>query len=232
MHRLLFLLLFFPYSVFSQAPDGLHVTGRIVFSDGSTGFRYVKIYNQRTGTFISPSGSFGLFELVGYRTDTFIAVGQNYSPVTFCYKDSVKHARYDLTVTLRRLQIDLEQITVTPDKTFDQIQEEIDNLGVENTDTYQNYNSMQSPITALWELFSKTEKAKRTVAVLMNNDERRNMQRELLKLCIKSNMIDLSFSNMDAFIDFCGYTDEYLQHCTFYELLSNIKTHYNYFARQ
>ena len=88
---------------------------------------------------------------------------------------------------------------------------------------------MQSPITALWEIFSKTEKDKRKVAVLMNDEQRRNMQHELLKLCIKSDLIDLSFADMDAFIDFCGFTDEYLQQCSFYELLNNIKQHYIYF---
>ncbi|GDX52733.1 hypothetical protein LBMAG27_17800 [Bacteroidota bacterium] len=230
MHRILFILFLFPLNIFGQAPDGLHVSGRIVFNDGLTGYRFVKIYNQRTGTFIIPSVASGMFELVGYRTDTFLVVCQNYSPVTICYKDSIKHASYNLTVTLFHLQIELSPITVTPDKTFDQIQEEIDKLGVPNTDTYQNYNPMQNPITALWEIFSKAEKDKRKVAVLMNDDQRRNMQRELLKLCIKSDLISLSFSDMDAFIDFCGFTDEYLQHCSFYELLSNIKQHFKYFG--
>ena len=229
MNRLLLFLLLIPFCVSAQVPEGLHVTGNIIFTDGSAGYRFIKIYNQRTGTFTIPSTASGLFQLVGYRTDTFLVVCQNYSPVTVCYKDSIRHANYDLIVTLFHLQIELAPVTVTPDKTFDQIQEEIDHLGVPNTDTYKNYNPMQSPIIALWEIFSRTEKDKRKVAMLLNDDQRRNMQRELLKLCIKSDLIDLSFADMDAFIDFCGFTDEYLQRCSFYELLSNIKLHYKYF---
>ncbi len=226
IRNLLFLFLF-PFLVHAQAPDGLHVSGRVTFNDGSAGYKFIKIYNQRTGSFIVPTTT-GTFELNGYRTDNFLVVCQNYSPINICYKDSARQWHYELKITLFHLQMDLENITVTPDKTFDEIQEEIDDLGVVNTDTYKEVGP-QSPITALWELFSRQENDKRKVAVLMNNDQRRNMLRELLKLCIKSDMIDLSFDDMDAFIDFCGYTDEYLQNCSFYELLSNIKQHYKYF---
>ncbi len=227
MHRLLFIFFLLPLFSTAQAPDGLHVSGRVTFNDGSVGYKFIKIYNQRTGSFIVPSVT-GTFELNGYRSDNFLVVCQNYSPINICYKDSARQWHYELKITLFHLQMDLENITVTPDKTFDEIQEDIDNLGVVNTNTYKEVGP-QSPITALWELFSRQENDKRKVAVLMNNDQRRNMLRELLKLCIKSDMIDLSFDDMDAFIDFCGYTDEYLQNCSFYELLSNIKQHYKYF---
>ena len=215
---------------FAQTTEGLKVHGRIIFEDGSAGYSLVKIYNQRAGTNISPASN-GFFDLHGYKTDTFLFICKNYSPVELCYKDSVTKWSYDITVYMRHIEVEMNMLVITPDKTYDEIQNEIDSLGVKNTDTYKNVNAYQSPITALWEMYSKTERQKREIAILMNDDQRRATLKELLKLCVKTNLIDLSFYDFDAFIDFCGYTDEYLQQTSFYDLLSSIKQHYRYFRR-
>ncbi len=231
MSRILFLLVcLLPCFARAQAPIGAHITGRILFEDGTNRYDRVKIYNRRTGTFITPTST-GFFELYGYKVDTFIFVAQNYTPYNLCYKDSLRQMNYDITVTLHHLEVEMTPVTVTPDKTFDQIQETIDDLGVKNTDTYKNINSFQSPISALYEMFSKKENEKREVAKLENDDMRRRMLRELLKICVKSNLIDLPVSEFDAFIDYCNFTDVYLQHTSLYDLLSNIKAHYKYFKQ-
>ncbi len=230
IYCLIFLFLL-PLITFAQQPVGVRITGRIIFEDATNQYTRVKIYNKRTITYVVPKET-GTFELVGYKQDTFIFVCQNYTTYYLSYKDSARQMSYETDVTLHRLEMNISGVTITPDKSFEQIQEAIDNLGVENTNTYKSVSAYPNTISALYELFSKTEKAKRTVAKLMNDDERRQAMRDLLKLCIKSDMIDLSFSEMDAFIDFCGYTDDYLQQVSLYDLLSDIKLRYKYYRRQ
>ncbi len=230
MVRLNFLLLlFFPALLFSQQPVGVSVNGKISFSDNSGRFDRVRIYNLRTNTFVSPAKT-GIYELHGFKTDTFVFVCIGYSNVNLCYKDSLRQLKYEKNIVLHPIQSELDGVTITPDKTFEQIQQAINNLGVKNTDTYNSVYPLRSPITFLWERFSKVEKQKRQVAILLNDDERRQVQRELLKICIKSELINLPFSKMDAFIEYCNFSDAYLQQVSLYDLLSMIKLRYKYFS--
>lgn len=229
--RFIFLLLLFcPLLLLAQQPAGVFVSGKISFSDNAGRFDRVKIYNLRTNTFVSPAKT-GIYELHGYKTDTFVFVCIGYSNTNLCYKDSLRQLKYEKNIVLHPVQTELEGVTITPDKSFEQIQQAIDNLGVKNTDTYKTVEPLQSPITFLWERFSKLERQKRQVAVLLNEDERRQVQRELLKICIKSELINLSLSKMDAFIEYCNFSDVYLQQVSLYDLLSMIKLRYEFFSK-
>lgn len=230
MRYLLLLFFLFPFFLSSQQPVGVSVSGRITFSDYSSRYNLVKIYNLRTNTYVSPVKT-GYYELHGYKTDTFVFVCIGYSNQKLCYKDSLRQIHYEKNILLHPVQAELEGVTITPDKSFEQIQQAIDNLGVKNTDTYKTVEPLQSPITFLWERFSKVERQKRQVAVLLNEDERRQVQRELLKICIKSELINLSLSKMDAFIEYCNFSDVYLQQVSLYDLLSMIKLRYEFFSK-
>ncbi len=179
--------------------------------------------------FVRP-GRDGSFELYGFKSDTFIFLCQGYSAVQLCYKDSIRKPQYEAYVLLHRPQVNLKEVVIVSQKTIDQIQQEIDNLGVRSTNDYGNVDAAASPLTALWEMFSSQERQKRKVAELQDEDMRHRVIRELLKICIRDHLIDLKYSQMDAFINYCGYTDAYLRRATMYELLSSIKVNYHYFS--
>jgi len=181
--------------------------------------------------FVHPNRD-GTFELYGFKSDTFIFLCQGYEVEELCYKDSIRKMSYEAHIRLHRPFVNLREVVIVPPKTIDQIQHEIDNLGVQNTDTYGSFDAASAPLAALWEMFSKQEKEKRKVASLEDNDMRRRVMRELLRICIRDHLIDLHNDQMDAFIDYCSYPDNYLKQVTMYDLLSSIKVNYHYFSGQ
>jgi hypothetical protein len=205
------------------------VVGKVIFADSTKDFLSIKIFNKRMDDFVQP-GRDGSFELYGFKSDTFIFMCQGYEVVQLCYKDSIRKIEYEATVLLHRPLVNLKEVVIVPAKTIDQIQHEIDNLGVRSTNDYGNVDAAEDPLTALWEMFSKQEKQKRAVAQLRDNDMRRKVMRELLKICLRDHLIDLKYSQLDAFIDYCAYPDNYLQNVTMYDLLSSIKVNYHYFS--
>jgi hypothetical protein len=228
-----YLLIFLALSFTTKAqfPVTAHVTGKIIFADSTKDFSAVKIFNKRMDDFVHPNRD-GTFELYGFKSDTFIFLCQGYEVEELCYKDSIRKMSYEAHIRLHRPFVNLREVVIVPPKTIDQIQHEIDNLGVQNTDTYGSFDAASAPLAALWEMFSKQEKEKRKVASLEDNDMRRRVMRELLRICIRDHLIDLHNDQMDAFIDYCSYPDNYLKQVTMYDLLSSIKVNYHYFSGQ
>jgi hypothetical protein len=224
----LFFLLAISLTAKAQFPVTAHVTGSVRFADSSKDYISIKIFNKRMDDFVRPNRD-GTFELFGFKSDTFIFLCQGYELEELSYKDSIRKMEYEAHILLHRPVVNLKTVVIVPPKTIDQIQHEIDNLGVPNTDTYQTVDP-QNALTALWEMFSKQEKEKRKLAELEDNDMRRKVMRELLRICVKDHLIDLRYSQMDAFIDYCGYSDSYLKQVTMYDLLSSIKVNYHYFS--
>lgn len=230
-HSYLLLFILWTVSVRAQFPVTAHVTGKIVFADSSKDYLSVKIFNKRMDDFVHPLRD-GSFELYGFKSDTFIFLCQGYEVVQLSYKDSVRKMVYEAHVLLHQPQVNLKTVVIVSPKTIDQIQHEIDNLGVRQTDTYGNFDPAQDPLAALWEMFSKTEKQKRKVAELEDADMRRKVMRELLKICVRDHLINLRPDETEAFIDYCGFTDAYLRQVTMYDLLSSIKVNFHYFTGQ
>jgi hypothetical protein len=120
----------------------------------------------------------------------------------------------------------LKQVTVYGAKTPDVIRKEIDSLGVRNTDDYKSYNSMGSPITALYERFSKREQDKRKVAELENEDRKKEVLRDLLVLYVSYDIVNLTDAEFNEFLNGLYVPDEVLKNYNDYELGEFIKKQY------
>jgi hypothetical protein len=227
--RYLFFLFVTYFTTKAQFPVTAHIAGKIVFTDSTKDFSAVKILNKRMGDFVLPEHD-GSFELYGFKSDTFIFLCQGYEVAQLCYKDSIRKIEYVTIVFLHRPLVNLKEVVIVSPKTIDQIQHEIDSLDVRKTNTFKKIDPVHNVFTLLWETFSKQEKEKRALARLQDKDLRRKAMRELLKICIRDSLIDLKYSQIDAFIDYCAYPDNYLQHVTTYDLLSSFKVNYHYFS--
>jgi hypothetical protein len=120
----------------------------------------------------------------------------------------------------------LKQVTVYGTKSPDQIHKEIDSLQLENTDDYQSYNALASPITALYERFSKREGDKRKVAELIYEDHKKEVLRDLLALYISYDVLELTDEEFDEFLNGIYVPDEVLRTYSDYKLGEFIRKQY------
>jgi hypothetical protein len=73
-------------------------------------------------------------------------------------------------------------------------------------------NAVQSPITFLYQQFSRKEQSKRQVAYMENEDRKRELLKELFRLYVDYDIISLSDEQFDDFITYLNVSDEFLKH--------------------
>jgi hypothetical protein len=172
----------------------------------------------------------GKFTLLAKQTDTLVFSALGFMVKKICLKDSVVKSSYAIEVPLFKMQYTLKEVTVFETRSLNQIQRDIERLGVNKTyKTEGAADALSSPITYLYERFSKLEKSKRKVAEWENNDLRREVLKDLFRIYIKNDIIDLSTEEFDAFIVYLNLSDEFIKNASQYELVMAIKGKYESF---
>ncbi len=90
-------------------------------------------------------------------------------------------------------------------------------------------NALQSPITFLYEQFSRREQSKRLEAELVNKDNRRELLQELFVKYVDYDIVQLKQQEFDKFAEFCDPGDELLKKWTQYEFILYVKRQYGLF---
>ncbi len=205
------------------------VSGKVVDRHGYASLSHTMVVNQHSGIGAF-ANSDGTFSLSLDRNDTLLITARDYQIKKLCFHDSAPKPIYHVKVYLDSLHYELNEVTIRPSPTLRQVHKEINNLGVQNTDTYKTAD-MESPITMLYERFSRIEQSKRKVAQMEDDDARRKVLKNLFHLYIKYDIINLSDKNFDDFIDYLNINDYFLQHSTDYELVMYIKERYQEYMR-
>ena len=132
---------------------------------------------------------------------------------------------------VERLPQEVPDIIVRPLKTLEQIKEERENLALRETRMVTGVNALESPITALYQAFSKKEQNKRWIAEQQYKDDQRRIVQELLRLYVAFDIIDLTETEFDAFITFLNIDEQFIKTATEMELILFIKDKYDHFRR-
>jgi len=130
---------------------------------------------------------------------------------------------------VERLPQEVPDVVVRPLKTLEQIKEERENLALRETRVVTGVNVLQSPITALYQAFSKKEQNKRWIAEQEFKDDQRRIVQELLRLYVAFDIIDLSEEEFDAFITFLNIDEQFIKTASEMELILFIKDKYDHF---
>jgi len=120
---------------------------------------------------------------------------------------------------------------VKPLKTLSQIKEERAALALRDTRLVSGINVLESPITALYQAFSKKEQNKRWIAEQVYKDNQRKVVQELLRLYVAYEIIDLQESEFDAFLLFLNLDPDFLKTASEMELITYIKDKFDHFKR-
>ncbi|MBL7964955.1 MAG: hypothetical protein JNM31_14060 [Flavobacteriales bacterium] len=230
MRRLFPVLFVLLFTIPAFTQDMVTIKGKVISPAKDHVFYDLMIVNKRTrsGGFGNPDGT---FEVRALRTDTILvgSIGHRTEPI--CMADSVPKPVYHVTIRLRPLQVQLAAVEVLPQRTLEQIQKDIEKLGYTERDyRISGVNALQSPITFLYQEFSKRERSKRLVAELQNEDRKRELLRELLYKYVEYDIINLNDEAFDDFIEFCAVPDHVIKGLTQYEFMMYVKKKYELYT--
>ncbi|MEO8733560.1 MAG: hypothetical protein ABI373_04425 [Flavobacteriales bacterium] len=212
------------------AQGDVTVKGIVSGGDGEHVFYDLMIVNRRTrtGTFANTDGS---FTATVQRNDTLLIGAGGYVTRTLPLGEFPDEALTTLRITLRPWNIDLQPVAILPQRTLQQIQADIAKLGYKESDYRETgVDALSSPITFLYQEFSKRERSKRLVAQLQDDDMKRELLRELLQQYVDYGIINLSDASFDDFIDFCAVPDDVIKGLSQYDFLVYMKKKYELYT--
>lgn len=214
--------------VIAQGEVTIH--GAVHSSSNEKAYYDLMIVNKRSrsGTFGNADGTFTVKAL---QTDTLLIGSVGHRTATITMADSVAKEEYHVSVRLLPLQVQLREVEIISQRTLQEIQRDIQKLGYrENDFRISQVDALQSPITFLYQEFSRRERSKRMVAQLRNEDRKRELLRELLQQYVAYDIINLNDEAFDDFIDFCAVPDEVIKGLTQYDFLQYVKKKYELYA--
>lgn len=183
----------------------------------------VIVINQRmkSGSFGKSDGS---FEIRCRKSDTLSIASLGYLSRQLSFSDSVFKSVYTPVVFLDQKVYDLPTVEIFAPRDLEKIQEDIMKLGYDEDDfKLSGLNALASPITFLYQEFSKRERSRRLAAQLENEDRKRELLKELFHHYVDYEIITLSENEFDEFIDFLNVSDEFMKYSSQYDFLIYVR---------
>jgi len=215
----------------AQDKRPVSISGKVTDPYGKDCLYQVVVVNERSseGTLASAGGSFSVTAL---HSDTLLFSASGFAIKKVCFTDSAYKAHYTITVKLDSLHYNLAEVKVYPTKSLREIDESKNRLGTYKAKERNPDASILNPISLLYERFNKLEKSKREVARLTNEEEKRQVLKDIFHLYIRNDIINLDDSQFDSFIDYLNFSDDFVKTATDYELLTAIKYKYDEFENK
>lgn len=208
--------------------------GRVLTDQNKAPSSPTEIINYRT-MFQFRANADGTFGVKMNRGDTLLVIADGYASKKILLRDSAYKSAYYVRVTLKPIQYNLPEVKIFPDISLDTVRKNISLLNQKPQLTYNftsPFEAIQSPFSYLWEQFSRREKDKRLVVQLQNRDQFNRVMYELLDISNKNGLIHLDKMEYIAFIQYCGFTTEYLQHTSQYGIFTAIKQRFDSYENQ
>lgn len=205
------------------------VTGRVTGEAGLP-LSNVMVVNKNTqqGMFADAENK---FTVKINRNDTLLVAATGYSIKKICFRDSAYSAAYTIAVKLSKISYEIKPVTIFSQREIRDIEEDIEKLGYDKNDyMLSGIDAFESPITFLYQAFSKRERIKRDIAEKINDDKRRALLKELFRKYVDGNIIQLSEEEFDRFTDFCNVSEEYLKNSSQYDFIEYVKKRYEVYG--
>jgi hypothetical protein len=222
----LFSLLASVISVSAQDCDtSVYISGKVLNENGRPMYDAMVVNRSKgSGQFCEPDGS---FLIKACQSDELQVAATGFSSQRFSFADTLSRPHYTINITLKQLRISVPEVEVIAPRDLESINNDIQSLGFNEKDfRTSGVNAIQSPITFLYEAFSKRERSKRLAIELTNNDLRRALLKELFAKYVEYEILDLEDDEFDAFIDFMDPGDQRLKSFTQYEFILYVQKKY------
>jgi len=226
MKFFILLLVFFPFINLAQC-EKVFVSGRVVDTLRPQSFYNLMVINRTTGRgiFGQPDGYFSLY----VRPNDKIALSTKEYPIYEFFAKPDSNCQCQVIAYIEKLPQEVQEVVVRPLKTLEQIKEERKNLVLRETRQVTGIEVLQSPITALYQAFSKKEQNKRWIAEQKYKDDQRQVVKELLRLYVAYEIIEMQEEEFDDFIIFLNADPDFLKTASEIELVLFIKDKFEHF---
>lgn len=225
-HSIIFFLLI-AFQGISQKCEKVLFSGKVLDTLRPQNFYNLMVINRMTGqgVFGQPSGNFSVYVNDG---DSISITVKDY-PVIDLVVHADSNCQYKRKFFIEGKAKDIREIEVRPLKSLEEIKEEREALAMRETRMVTGIEVMQSPITALYQAFSKKEQNKRWIAEQTYKDDQRKIVQELLRLYVAYDIINLNEEEFDQFISFLNINENFLKTATEMELITFIKDKFDHF---
>ena len=230
-YYLIYLFFLISISVHSQnACTKVYVKGSVRDTLQNQSFYNLMIVNKATGrgVFGQPDGSFQIYANQG---DTISLSVKNYGVFRFQVLGDSNCQMYLQQLMVSKVKM-LSEVVIKPLKSVQQIKEERANLALKETHSVTGVDVIQSPITALYERFSMKAQQREKIAGLIYIDQQRKVLKELLRVYVAYEVIDLKDDEFDAFVIFLNINEDFLKTSSDMELINFIKGKFEHFPRK
>ena len=204
----------------SKAQTGeVRVKGRVVDAIDGKELVTMMAVNKKTG-----SGTFGdsdgNFILLMQRGDTLLVGAIGYETISYGIPMDFEGSVLEKIFFLDKLVVNLPMVEIISERDLEEIQREIEDLGYDKRDyVLSGVDAFSSPITFLYQSFSKRERSIRLVAEMVNEDRKRALLKDLFKKYVDYDIIQLEDQDFEDFIDFCNVSDYFLKNSSQYDFL-------------
>lgn len=231
-YLIFFITLYLAFFNLNAQNERIKIYGKVFDPDNPSAYYSLMIINKSTqhGILGEPDGSFTVY---ANKNDTIIIGCMGYQTTKITFSDSAFKEEYSIKIPLQKLSITLKQVEIFAPRDLDKILSDIERLGYSKKDfAISGIDAVQSPITFLYQQFSRRERSIRKVAELQNEDKKRELLKELFQKYVDYNIIKLDDEQFDAFIDFCNVSEEFLKYTSQYDFIMYIKYKFNQFTNQ
>lgn len=207
----------------------VQLSGTVIDAETNMPINNLMLINLRTRQGIF-SGATGGFSFNMQHSDTLLISAPGYNNRKICLINETYQPVMKKQIALTMLKVQLKEVTVFAPRDLEAIQQDIEKLGYQKKDyVIDGADALQSPITFLYQQFSKRERSKREIAEKRNDDKRRALLQELLAKYVANQIIDLDNEKFDEFIDFCNVNDQFLKSASQYEFIMFVKKKFEFY---
>lgn len=214
-------------TAYGQNCKEVYVSGKVMDTLRPQNFYNLMVVNKTAGKgiFGMPNGSFQLYVHEG---DSIVFSITDYNTVGYrVFGDTNCQAKIQLIIEQKPQEV--AEVVVRPLKSLEQIKEERSALALRETRMVTGIEVLQSPITALYQTFSKKEQNKRIIAQKKYEDEQKAVLQELLRLYVAYDIINLDEQGFDDFIFFLNMDENFLKTASELELITFIQDKFAHF---
>jgi hypothetical protein len=225
------LLLFAIICIGSSAAFAQKVTisGQVFHAEDPTFSLLIVNKTTAKGSFGNNDGS---FSIEAEKTDTILVGALGFQTVKISMSDSADKESYFVKLYLNRKQIKLDVVSIFPEREMEDIQREIKKLGYDDRDyMLSGIDAYISPITFLYQQFSKYERQRRRAYEIINEDRKRALLKELFSKYVDFEIINLQEEQFDDFVDFMNVPDFLLKNMSQYDFIIYTKEQYAIFRK-
>lgn len=218
---ILFYLLFFSTLSFSQCHE-IHLKGKVVDTSLTNFHKYELIVVNQTTKKATHGQANGYFSLNVNSGDRVGISVKGYSPIFIDVTESTTCSIDTVIYLSPRVQV-YDDVVVYRIKSLEEIKKEREELSLKETRTVTGINVLESPITALYERFSKSAKTKRLIAEMEHQDNINNVLKSLLRAYVSYDVVYLEEEEFNDFIYYLNIDEHFLKTSSDYELILYIQ---------